>query len=57
MIQVILGGYALFSAAATIAFVALSLVSKRLESEALEQIEEIEAVAGDRRPSFDLWAD
>jgi hypothetical protein len=53
MIKLILGAYALLSAVATIPFIALSLVSKRLESEALEPIEEFESVLGDRRADFD----
>jgi hypothetical protein len=53
MIKLILGGYALLSAVATLAFIALSLASKRLESEALEQIEEFESIVGERRTDFD----
>jgi hypothetical protein len=53
MMQVILGGYAALCAVATIAFIALSLASKSLESEALEPVEEFEPVIGDRRSDFD----
>jgi hypothetical protein len=49
MIQVILGGYAAVCAVATIAFIALSLASKSLESDGLEAVEELERVIGDRR--------
>ena len=47
MVQQILGVYAVISAIATIAFLALSLVSKRLESESFEPAEELEAAVGD----------
>ena len=56
MIQVILGGYAVFTAVATVAFISLSLVSKRLEAEALEPVEELEPGIGDRRIDFDPGA-
>jgi hypothetical protein len=52
MIQVILGGYAAVCAVATIAFIALSLASKNLESDGLEAVEELEPVIGDRRSDF-----
>ena len=57
MIQVILGGYATLCAVTTIAFIALSLASRSLESDALEPVEEFEPVIGDRRSDFDpeVW--
>jgi hypothetical protein len=47
MVQHILGVYAVISAVATVAFIALSLVSKRLESDVFEPTEEFEAAVGD----------
>jgi hypothetical protein len=49
MIQLILGVYAIVSAVATLAFIALSLASKSLESDGLEPVE-------DRRSDFDRQA-
>lgn len=49
MIQLTLAVYAVVCAVATIAFIALSLASKGVESELLSE----ESIIGDRRPDFD----
>jgi hypothetical protein len=52
MVQLVLGVYAAVCAASTIAFVALSLASKGIESDGLVE----EPVTGDRRSDFDPQA-